>query len=127
MKEVTDSDCYLGLEEKNMAEKDVVENVYKAIETARQDGKISKGVNEVTKAVERGDAKLVAFASDVSPKEIVMHLPGLSKDKQIPCVQVGTKEELGAAAGLKVGTSAVAVVKSEGAKKIIDMIKTNLG
>ncbi len=110
-----------------MAEKDVIENVYKAIETARQDGKISKGVNEVTKAVERGDAKLVAFASDVAPKEIVMHLPGLSKDKQIPCVQVGTKEELGAAAGLKVGTSAVAVVKSEGAKKIIDMIKTNLG
>lgn len=110
-----------------MAEKEVVEQVYKAIETARTDGKISKGVNEVTKAVERGDAKLVAVASDVAPKEIVMHLPGLSKEKQIPFVQVGTKEELGAAAGLKVGTSAVAVVKSEGAKKLIDMIKAKLG
>jgi large subunit ribosomal protein L7Ae len=110
-----------------MVEKEVVEQVYKAIETARQDGKISKGINEVTKSIERGDAKLVAFASDVSPKEIVMHLPGLSKEKQIPCVQVGTKEELGAAAGLKVPTSAVAVVKSEGAKKIIEMVKSKLG
>jgi len=110
-----------------MVEKEVVEQVYKAIETARQDGKISKGVNEVTKSIERGDAKLVAFASDVSPKEIVMHLPGLSKEKQIPCVQVGTKEELGAAAGLKVPTSAVAVVKSEGAKKIIELVKSKLG
>ncbi|MBW3011945.1 ribosomal L7Ae/L30e/S12e/Gadd45 family protein [Candidatus Woesearchaeota archaeon] len=108
-------------------DKEVMEQVYKAIETARTDGKISKGVNETTKAVERGDAKLVAFAGDVSPPEIVMHLPDLSKEKGIPCVQVGSKVELGAAAGLKVGTTAVAVVKSEGAKKIIDMIKAKLG
>jgi len=109
-----------------MAEKDVMELVYKSIETARGDGKISKGVNEVTKSLERGDAKIVAYANDVEPKEIVMHLPAIAKEKDIPCIEVGSKEELGAAAGLKVPTSAVAVIKSEGAKKIIEKIKSKL-
>ena len=36
-------------------------------------GKIKGGINEVTKAIERGTAKLVIIAEDVSPKEIVMH------------------------------------------------------
>jgi large subunit ribosomal protein L7Ae len=107
-------------------EKDVMESVYKAVETARGDGKIAKGVNEVTKHVERGDAKLVAIASDISPPEIVMHLPALSKEKNIPCIKVGSKEELGAAAGMNVPTSAVAVIRSEGAKKIIEQIKTKV-
>jgi len=107
-------------------DKDVMENVYKAIETARSDGKISKGVNEVTKALERGDAKLVAIANDVEPAEIVMHLPAIGKEKDTPVIQVGSKEELGAAAGLKVPTSAVAVIKSEKAKKLIESIKAKL-
>jgi len=104
-------------------EKDKMEVVYKAIETARQDGKISKGCNEVTKQLERGVAKLVAVASDVTPPEIVMHLPAIAKEKNIPCIEVGSREELGAAAGLKVPTAAVAVIKSEKAKKLIEQLK----
>jgi large subunit ribosomal protein L7Ae len=109
-----------------VVEKDIMEEVYKAIETARGDGKIAKGVNEVTKQIERGEAKLVAVASDVSPPEIIMHLPAISKEKGVLCIQVGSKEELGAAAGLKLPTAAVAVVKSEAAKKIIDKIKAQV-
>ena len=90
-----------------------VEKAYQTIELARSSGKIKKGANEVTKAVERGQAKLVAIASDVSPKEIVMHIPLLCKEKGITCVEVGSKNDLGAAAGLSIGTTAIAVV-SEG-------------
>lgn len=90
-----------------------------AIEVAKATGKIKKGVNEVTKAIEKGTAKLVAFANDVNPKEIVMHLEPLSKEKGVPCVGVGSKEDLGASAGLGVGTAAVAIVKEGEAKKII--------
>jgi large subunit ribosomal protein L7Ae len=103
-----------------MAEKEVIEKVYQAIEGAKSTGKIRKGINEVTKAIEKGTAKLVAFASDISPPEIVMHLPLLCKEKGIPCAKVGTKEELGASAGLTVPTSAVAVL-AEGESK--DLIK----
>jgi|SRR3989339_1158043 len=86
------------------------------IELARSTGKIKKGANETTKAIEKGEAKLVVYATDVTPKEIIMHLPLLCKEKNIPCIEVKTKESLGAAAGLGVGTSAVAIVKEGDAK-----------
>lgn len=95
------------------------EKVYQAIELAKSTGKIKKGTNEATKVIEKGQAKLVAIASDVSPKEIVMHMPILCKEKGIMCFVVGTKEELGAAAGIPVGTAAVAITKEGEAKDLI--------
>ena len=50
--------------------KDVIENAYEAIEVAKTTGKIRKGTNETTKAIEKGEAKLVVFAKDVTPPEI---------------------------------------------------------
>jgi large subunit ribosomal protein L7Ae len=93
-----------------------IERAYQTIEMAKSTGKIRKGANEVTKAVERGNAKLVAIANDVSPKEIIMHIPLICKEKGIECIEVGSKADLGAAAGLSIGTAAVAVV-SEGETK----------
>ncbi|MFH1275735.1 MAG: ribosomal L7Ae/L30e/S12e/Gadd45 family protein [Candidatus Woesearchaeota archaeon] len=94
--------------------------ILEAVEIARTSGKIRKGANEVTKAIEKGNAKLVVYAADVSPKEIIMHLPLLCKDKNIPCFEIAKKEDLGAAAGLALGTAAVAVVKEGDAKNAID-------
>ena len=97
--------------------------VLEAVEIARTTGKISKGANEATKAIEKGNAKLVAYAADVSPKEIVMHLALLCKEKDIPCFEISKKEDLGAAAGLPVSTAAVAVVKEGDAKAAIERLK----
>nr|MBA4405614.1 50S ribosomal protein L7ae [Nanoarchaeum sp.] len=99
---------------------DSVSKAYEAIELAKKSGKIKKGANEATKAVERGIAKLVVVALDVSPKEVIMHLGPLCKEKNIPYVEVPSKEDLGAAAGLKLGTSAVAVIKEGDSKKVIN-------
>lgn len=93
-----------------------------AVEVARTTGKIKKGANEVTKAIEKGQAKLVVYAADVSPKEVVMHLPLLCKDKNVPCVEVSKKDDLGAAAGLPVSTAAVAVIKEGDARHAIEEI-----
>jgi large subunit ribosomal protein L7Ae len=95
------------------------EKAYEAIELANKSGKIRKGTNEVTKAIEKGQAKLVVIAQDVSPKEVVMHIPMLCKEKNIPCVEVPSKEELGAASGMPVGTAAVAIVEAGEAKESI--------
>ena len=103
-------------------EKEMVEKVYQAIEGARSTGKIRKGTNEVTKAVEKGNAKLVAIAKDVNPPEIVMHIPLICKEKGIPCVQVGNREELGAAAGLGVATTSVAVMTEGESKALVEEI-----
>ena len=100
--------------------KDITERIYSLIENARSDGKIRKGVNEVTKSLERGEAKLSISAADISPAEIVMHLPLIAKEKGIVHVDVPSKTELGAAAGLPVATAAVAVVSVD--KKMIDTL-----
>jgi len=92
---------------------------YEAIEVAKATGKIRKGGNEVTKSLERGEAKLVLVAGDITPPEVTMHIPLLAKEKGIPCKEVPSKEELGAAAGLPVATAAVAIVKEGDAKDLI--------
>ena len=85
-----------------------------AVELVRKikeaNGFVRKGVNEVTKAVEREQAKLVLIAMDVNPPEIVMHLPPLCKEKNIPYIFVKSKEELGRAAGIKRPASSVAII-----------------
>jgi large subunit ribosomal protein L7Ae len=106
---------------KNMAEN--ADKVLEAIEIAKTTGKIRKGINETTKAIEKGDAKVVAIAKDVNPPEVTMHIPLLCKEKGIPCIEIPTKEELGAAAGISVGTAGVAITQEGEAKKIIKEIK----
>ncbi|MBI3052420.1 50S ribosomal protein L7ae [Candidatus Woesearchaeota archaeon] len=95
------------------------ERVLEAVEIAKSTGKLKKGTNEVTKAIERGTAKLVVVAKDVNPPEIVMHIPLLAKEKGIPFAEVQSREELGAAAGLSVATGSVAVTAEGDAKDII--------
>ena len=102
--------------------KELIEKAFEAIEIAKASGKLKKGTNEVTKAVERGTAKLVAVAKDVNPPEITMHIPLISKEKGIPCIEVGSREELGAAAGINVPTVAVAVTTEGDAKALIKEI-----
>lgn len=96
--------------------------VLEAIEIARNSGKIKKGANEATKAIEKGIAKLVVYAADVTPKEVIMHLPLLCKEKNVLCLEVAKKDDLGAAAGLPVATAAVAVVKEGEAKATIESL-----
>lgn len=105
-----------------MAE-DNVNKALEAVEVAKNTGKVKKGINEATKALERGTAKLVVYAKGVQPAELVMHIPMLAKEKGIPCVEVNSKEELGTAAGITVGTSAVAVISEGDAKKVIEDLK----
>ncbi len=113
----------------NMAKefpKEIVDKVLEAIEVAKATGKIKKGTNEVTKAIERGTAKLVAVAKDVTPQEVIMHIPLLAEEKEIVCVEVPSKEELGASAGVDVPTASVAIVEEGEAKALVKKIIESL-
>jgi len=106
---------------------EVSNRAYEAIEIAKKTGKIKKGINEATKAVERNVAKLVVVAEDVSPAEVIMHLEPLCNEKGIPFVKVPSREELGAAAGLRVSTSSVVIIKEGNAKDIVASFKNEKG
>merc|ERR1712080_208917 len=55
------------------------------------------GLNHVTSLVENGEAKLVVIANDVDPIELVLWLPNLCRNKNIPFVVVKDKSRLGKA------------------------------
>ncbi len=78
-----------------------------------RDSKIRKGMNEVTKSIERVQAKLVVMAEDVSPPEILFHIPLLCEEKGIPYGYLSTKKELGNTVRINVSSSAIAI-ESEG-------------
>ena len=99
--------------------KELLDKIYEAIEIAKTTGKIKKGTNETTKTIERGKAKMVVIAKDVTPPEITMHIPLIAEEKNVPCFTVPSKEELGAAAGIHVGTGSIAVVEEGEAKSLI--------
>ncbi len=106
--------------------KEIVDKIYEAIEVAKSTGKIKKGTNEVTKAIEKGTAKLVTYAKDVNPPEITMHIPLLCEEKGISCAPVPSKEELGAAAGIGVPTVSVAITEEGEAKKLVKEVNETL-
>jgi len=105
--------------------KDVLELVEIAAAPSTM-GKIKKGVNEVTKAIERGNAKLVVTAEDVNPKEIVAHIPLICGEKGIKHLSVPNKTELGNAAGLNKPCSSIAIISAgegEGKELLMKLAK----
>jgi large subunit ribosomal protein L7Ae len=98
---------------------EIADKASEALEIARETGKIAKGTNEVTKAIERGSAALVLVAEDVDPAEIVAHIPVLAEEKEIPYVYLPTKDEVGGAAGLNVGTASACIVEAGEAEDLV--------
>ncbi len=96
------------------------------LEKARESGKVRKGTNETTKAVERGIAKLVYIATDVDPPEIVAHLPLICEEKNIPYVYVKSKADLGKAVGIDVSCASAAIIDEGEAKKELSSLVAKL-
>lgn len=103
--------------------KELIDAAYEALRLALEVKGVKRGTNETTKAVERGQAKIVFIAKDVDPPEIVAHLPVLCKEKKIPYMFVPSKAELGSAAGLDVAAASVCITDpGEGQKLVEDII-----
>jgi large subunit ribosomal protein L7Ae len=105
---------------------DLVSPIYEAVRVAHQSGKVKKGTNEVTKAIERGISKLVIIAEDVEPPEVVAHLPILCEEHGIPYGFVPSRQELGKSLGIDVTSAAAAILDSGDAQHIVDQIVASL-
>jgi len=90
--------------------KEISEKAYELVELTRDSGKLRKGTNEVTKLVERGEAQFVVMAEDVTPPEILMHMPALCEERNVPFAFVPSREELGNACGLEKPTASIAIL-----------------
>ena len=87
---------------------------------AKHFGLLKKGANETTKALNRGVADLVVLAADTEPLEIILHLPLLCEDKNVPYVYVKKQADLGKACGVSRNIIAVAILYKPGEKSPIE-------
>ncbi len=109
------------------ATEEIQKKALEALEIAKDTGRIKKGINEATKSIERGIARLVLIAEDVEPPEITMYMPGLCDDKKAPYIYVPSKKNLGNAAGIERPTAAVAIVVEGKAKDLVTDIVDKIG
>ena len=79
-------------------------------------GHVKRGVKEVVKALRKGEKGLVILAGDISPIDILSHIPVLCEDTSNPYIFVSSKEALGAASATKRPTSCVMLVPNGGKK-----------
>jgi large subunit ribosomal protein L7Ae len=105
---------------------EVANAAYEALQIATRTGSIRKGTNETTKAIERGQAKLVVIAEDVDPPEVVAHLPILCDERKITFVFVPSKVKLGNSVGIDVQSAAVCIVETGEASDLVAEIVTRI-
>lgn len=106
--------------------KELADIAYEALQVARDTGKIRRGTNETTKAIERGITSLVYIAEDVQPPEIVAHLPLLCEERKINYIFVPNKTRLGQATGLDVGSAAACIIEAGDAGELVKEITSKI-
>nr|XP_020643571.1 NHP2-like protein 1 isoform X1 [Pogona vitticeps] len=77
---------------------------------------LRKGANEATKTLNRGIAEFIVMAADAEPLEIILHLPLLCEDKNVPYVFVRSKQALGRACGVSRPIVACSITIKEGSQ-----------
>ena len=105
---------------------DLVSPILEALRVAAQTGKVRKGTNEATKAIERGISKLIIIAEDVEPPEVVAHLPLICEEQKSAYAFVPSKQELGKALGIEVTSAAAAILDAGDAQHIIDEVVASI-
>lgn len=89
---------------------------------------LRRGVKEVVKALRKGEKGLCIIAGDISPIDVISHLPVLCEDNKVQYVFVPSKAALGEAACTKRPTSVVLVKPPVGdtddASKYKKLVKT---
>lgn len=92
-----------------LADKKLTKKVLKTVKAAAGAKLIRRGVKEVVKALKKGEQGLSIIAGDISPIDVICHVPILCEEKNIAYVYVPSKEELGTASLTKRPTSIVLV------------------
>ncbi|CAH8370633.1 unnamed protein product [Eruca vesicaria subsp. sativa] len=97
-----------------LADSQITITILDLIQQAANNMQLKKGANEATKALNRGMAEFVVLAADVDPLDILLHLPLLSEDKNVPYVFVRSKQAMGRACGVSRPVIACSVTPVEG-------------
>ncbi|KAL1451471.1 hypothetical protein WDU94_005847 [Cyamophila willieti] len=99
-----------------LAETALTTKILNLVQQALNYKQLRKGANEATKTLNRGLSEFIVLAADAEPLEIVLHLPLLCEDKNVPYVFVRSKQALGRACGVSRPIIACSVTVDEGSQ-----------
>ncbi|QPG74549.1 snoRNA-binding protein [Brettanomyces nanus] len=102
---------------KPLASKKLNKKILKTVKRASKCKHVKRGVKEVVKALRKGDKGLVIIAGDISPMDVISHIPVLCEDNDVPYIFIPSKQDLGSAGATKRPTSCVMVVPGGGKNK----------
>ncbi|EDP44986.1 hypothetical protein MGL_0793 [Malassezia globosa CBS 7966] len=106
-----------------LADAALTNQILDLVQQASHYKQLKKGANEATKTLNRGICEFIIMAADVEPIEIVLHLPLLCEDKNVPYVFVPSKVALGRACGVSRAVVAASVTTNE-ARELQSQIQT---
>lgn len=117
-----------GISEKAfpLAQSTLSTQVLDLVQQASNYKSVKKGANEATKALNRGIADLIVLAGDTNPVEILLHLPLLCEDKNVPYIFVPSKAALGRASQVSRNVIALAILQNDKLKGSVDNIKLEI-
>jgi H/ACA ribonucleoprotein complex subunit 2 len=104
----------------------VISNVSPLLSTAARNNTLKRGVKEVVKSLRKSPVAtpgsqafpgIVVIAGDISPMDVLSHIPVLCEDHNVPYIFVPSRAELGAAAKTKRPTSVVMIMEKREGKK----------
>jgi len=111
-----------------LADPDLTQKILELVKQASNYKQLKKGANEATKTLNRSIAEFIVLAADAEPLEILLHLPLLCEDKNVPYVFVRSKQALGRACGVSRPVISCSVTINEGSqlKPQIQAIQQNI-
>lgn len=96
-----------------LADPNLTTKILNLVQQANNYNQLKRGANEATKTLNRNQSDLIIMAADAEPLEILLHLPLLCEDKNVPYVFVKSKQALGRASGVQRSVVACSIVQSE--------------
>jgi len=99
-----------------LADPDLTQKILELVKQASNYKQLKKGANEATKTLNRSIAEFIVLAADAEPLEILLHLPLLCEDKNVPYVFVRSKQALGRACGVSRPVISASVTINEGSQ-----------
>ncbi|XP_059169062.1 NHP2-like protein 1 [Physella acuta] len=99
-----------------LADQKLTEQILEPFQQASNYKQLKKGANEATKTLNRGLSEFIVLTADAEPIEILLHLPLLCEDKNVPYIFVRSKQALGRACGVSRPVIACSVIQKEGSQ-----------
>ena len=84
---------------------------------------VRNGLKDVQSRIRKGERGLVIFAGDVTPVDVMCHLPAVCEEKELPYCFTPSRQDLGTAMGVKRGSLMVMIREHEEYRELFDELK----